>query len=131
MALESGTRLIACEISITTTVENELGNVRKCLAADFNPAILLTSETKHLRKLQSYIEPMLLEGEKPQLRFFLPDQFITYLDEEQAFSAGSESTIKGYKVKTWYRAIGQEEQKSRRVEIAKVIIHSTKRMEKT
>lgn len=130
VALLSDEIKIACEVSITTTVDHELGNIQKCITAGFDPVILLTSETKHLRKLQSYIEPRLSETEVPKVRFFLPDEFVAFIDQHGSVAAQGEQIVKGYKVKVNYKAIDETEQKSRREAIAKIIVQSMKRMEK-
>jgi hypothetical protein len=44
VALEKGSRAIACEVSVTTDTQHEIGNVQKCLAAGFQDVILISSE---------------------------------------------------------------------------------------
>jgi hypothetical protein len=46
VALEKGGRRIACEVSVTTDAEHELGNVQKCLAAGFETVILVRQTRK-------------------------------------------------------------------------------------
>src|SRR5262249_3120389 len=44
VALEKGSLSIACEVSVTTDPDHEIGNVQKCLAAGFETVILVSSE---------------------------------------------------------------------------------------
>ena len=57
VALQKATIKIACEIHITSTVEWELGNIEKCLKANFNHIAVVSPESRQLRKLhQAAIE---------------------------------------------------------------------------
>jgi hypothetical protein len=114
ITLTNGNRRFACEISITTTPEQALGNVRKCFAAGFDPVILPASDNKKLQKLKSYVEPGLSEIELPKVRFFVAEESIGFLYEQGAASAGSETAVRGYKVKMRYKAVDPEEQKRKR-----------------
>jgi hypothetical protein len=128
VSLEREDRRIACEISITTPADHELGNVTKCLKEDYDTVILLSADAKHMRELKDYIEPQLESQDREKVLFFLPEEFIGYLDQQEAEAVGSEKTIKGYKVRVKYTALEDEERKSRRQAIAKVILQSMKRM---
>ena len=130
VALLKGKKKIACEISVTTTPEHECGNVRKCLSAGYTPVIVLTSDVSHLRKIREAIKPELDSEQRDSVRFFLPEQFTAFLEEDAASSAGSETVVKGYKVKVNYKAVETSAQKEKREAIAKVIVQSMKRMEK-
>jgi len=49
VALERNGKRIACEISVTSTPEQELKNIEKCLASDFERVILCSPERKTLK----------------------------------------------------------------------------------
>jgi hypothetical protein len=46
VALEREGSRIACETTVTTTVEHEIGNVQKCLAAGFEWVVLVAADKK-------------------------------------------------------------------------------------
>jgi hypothetical protein len=129
ISLENDDKKIACEVSITTPPEHEVRNIRKCLTAGYDTVIVLSAEGKHLRKLKEYAVSELTADEIGGVHFFLLEEFIHYIDKEVAESAGSETTVKGYKVKVNYTAVSEAEQKNRRQQIAKVILQSMKRLE--
>ena len=52
VSLERDGRKIACEISVTTTDEQELSNIEKCLAAGYEKVILCSPEKKTLEKVR-------------------------------------------------------------------------------
>jgi hypothetical protein len=67
------------------------------------------------------------EHERDKVLFFLPEEFISYLDTLEVPTAGVQ-TVRGYTLKVKYHAMGKSEQKARRDAIAKVIVGSMKRM---
>ena len=56
VALEKDGRAIACEISVSTTAEWELGNIQKCLASGFEKVFLLSQEKKSLANAHELIK---------------------------------------------------------------------------
>jgi hypothetical protein len=127
LSLEREGMRIACEISVTSTPEQELGNVRKCLAAGYDEVILLSSEKKQLDKLKKTVSSALQEEELKRVLFLLPDALISHLDE-LAPAETATRTVGGYKVKVRYQPLTESDQKARRQAIAQVILQSMKRM---
>ena len=104
VALEHARGNIAVEITITTTIDHEVGNVNKCLKAGFPiVAVLSTSETK-LSQMKSAVESALGPELAARVAYFLPDQFCAHLidvaSEEIAAQPHplKEKTRRGYKV---------------------------------
>ncbi len=46
---------IACEVAMTTALEHELGNIEKCLAADFDHVVVVSLRKKFLKQLETAI----------------------------------------------------------------------------
>jgi len=44
---------IAVEVAVTNTVENEVNNIRKCLAAGYDKVVVCSNDRKHLDAIQS------------------------------------------------------------------------------
>ncbi len=100
--LRDGLR-IACEISVTNTVEYEVQNIQKCLRADYQLVFMITNDPKHLdaiRKLAvTAIEPSLHN----RVYFVSKDDFVNQLDLLLAHkSQPTETRAKGYRVKVTY-----------------------------
>lgn len=68
---------VACEISVTTRVSHELGNLTKCLAAGFDHAVLLSSDERTLKSARTQIP----DADIDRIRLLTPDDFISFLDE--------------------------------------------------
>ena len=70
------------------TIDHEVGNVAKCLKAGFaNVTVIATSEDR-LRKLESAVKNSL--GAQTNVSYFLPDQFIAWLESLTLQDVGNE-----------------------------------------
>jgi hypothetical protein len=128
VALEKGGWRLACEISVSSTPEQELGNVHKCVAAGFDHVAVVSTEKKTLTKAAAIVAASLGEAECARVRFFTPEELFAYLETQEAQSESSEETVKGYKVKVQYRAVSDKEKDTRRQAISQVILKALKRL---
>ena len=128
VALESDGQNIACEISVSTSSDQEFGNIQKCLAAGFETILVISSEKKTLANLREIANSHLKSSEIEHLRFVTVEEFLTFLDEQEANAATKEQTVRGYKVKVKYRALEESEKKTRQQAIAQTILQAMRRM---
>ena len=128
VALEKDGRAIACEISVTTTPEWELGNIQKCLASGFEKVFLLSQEKKYLANAQELIRENLEPAEVDRIKCLTIEEFIEFLEQEEAKSAEKEQIIGGRKVRVRQRALSETEKKTRRRAITQTILQAMKRM---
>jgi hypothetical protein len=128
VSLEKAGRRIACEISVTSTCEYELGNIEKCLAAGFDHVVFLSSERKIVSTVKQLASTHLDEYSLQKILFFLPEEFVEYLEQMEAQDAAKEETVRGYKVKVNYRPLAEGEKKTRKQAISQVILKALKRM---
>jgi hypothetical protein len=131
VALERDGIRIACEISVTTSVDHELGNIEKCLAADFTHVVFIASEKKVLTKAKKVIGGALSEASFERVQFFAPEDFFLFLEELDAQAASREETVRGYKVTVKYRAIPEADRYARKQAISKTILQALKRLKDT
>lgn len=107
---------IACEISLTTSIDHEVGNVAKCLKAGFqNVAVICLSEDR-LEKIQAAVVGSLGAEATAGVSFFQPDQFITHLQtlpQQKPEAPGAPKIRKGYKVKHQVAKLTPEERQER------------------
>jgi hypothetical protein len=128
VSLEKGGRRIACEISVTTDSEQELGNIQKCLASGYDQVILLSPERKDLNLIREFVTQTLGAEHMQKVFFYVPEEFLGYLEEAAAGAATTEGTVRGYRVKVKYKPVGPEEKKSKRQAISQVIVQAFKRL---
>jgi len=127
VALQKNSRKIACEISVTTPAEHEIGNIKKCLSADFEFVVLVVPDEKRLPGLRKAVGGVLSEAEAARVRFFTPDQLFAFVEELDAKDASKSETIRGYKVKVKHTVVDNASKADRKQMLAKIIGDSKKR----
>jgi len=55
---------IACEISVTSTVDQEVGNVLKCLEAGFHEVAVLALKRPHLARIEAALKKKLARNSR-------------------------------------------------------------------
>jgi len=128
VALEREGMRIACEISVSSSPEQELGNVQKCLAAEFAHVVVVATEPKALRKARKMIHPNLDKPHQERVHFLTPEDLFAFLEGVEAETAGEEETVRGYKVKTRYKSVDKKDKEAKRQAIGKVILDAVKRL---
>jgi len=128
VALERNGKRIACEISVTSTPEQELKNIEKCLDAGFEKVVLCSPEKKILESVKDIVAQSISEANLRKVFFFKPDELFFFLEESAAAEASKEDRIKGYKVRVQYRPVKESEKKVKREAVAQVMIQALKRM---
>lgn len=131
VSLENPKLSIACEISVTTKVEHEIGNLRKCLKAGYTYILACSKRPKHLAKIKTAATKTFNSKELEKLRFVLPKELVAFLDELSAQAATSEKRVKGYRVKVKYSSIDPQESKQRQSDISKAILDSLKKQQQS
>lgn len=127
VSLVRGDSRIACEISVTTNQDHELGNVEKCLAAGYTEVVLVGSNERHIKALAKFVEENLDESERGKVRYVLPERLTEYLDSLGEVPKPTEQTVRGYKVRTVQQVVDPNEAGARRQAIAEVIARSLKK----
>ncbi|NBV21809.1 MAG: DUF87 domain-containing protein [Proteobacteria bacterium] len=121
VALEQPGETIACEISVTTTIDHEVGNVLKCLRAGYNHVVVICQEETRLEKLRMAVSASLSEEDRVHVGYFTPDRFLTQLAAMVAEvpppvgqpASESQTVRRGYQVKRKSAALSPEERQSR------------------
>jgi isopenicillin N synthase-like dioxygenase len=113
LLLERPDQTFACEISITTTIDHEVGNVQKCLKAGFPTVAVVCLDGERLKKIETAVAGSLGSALAARVIYCKPDQFIARLQAlpPQASEApAAPETRRGYKIKHTVRDLSPEEQ---------------------
>jgi|WetSurMetagenome_2_1015567.scaffolds.fasta_scaffold01024_8 hypothetical protein len=121
-------RHFACEISITTSDIQELGNLEKCLAAGYDKILLCMPDRKSLEKMQTLVLQKFGDIYNDRINFFQPEELFFFLEQEAAKSVGKEERVKGYKVKVQYQPVKDMTKKTKREAIGQVIVQAMRRL---
>ena len=127
VAFGKGAVTVACEISVTTPVDYEVGNLRKCLAASFTHIVMVSEEPKHLARIEAAAKETFTAAEMNKLRFLEPDGLLGLLEELTAAQAGGENTVKGYRVSTSYKTLSEAEKLNRKEGIGGAVAKAMRR----
>ncbi len=130
VALSKGELSIACEISVTTTIEHEMANVEKCLTAGYSLVCLIASNQKRLASLKKAAAQRFMGDRSTRVCALLPAEFVTQLDVLDAEAASTESTSRGYKVKVKLSPSGPQRGQERQDQVASVLAQSLARMKR-
>lgn len=127
VSLERGQMKIACEISVTTTVAHELGNVRKCLEAEYTQVFVVAAEPKRLKALEQYISQELSADELANISFVTPECVVDFLDTPRSPEQQEHQTVRGYKVNVSRAKTRLERESCQREAITAIIAQSLKK----
>ena len=114
LLLERGGQIIACEISVTTTIDHEVGNVAKCLKAGLPQVAVICVNADRLQKIATAVSGSLGPEAASRVAYYQPDEFIAYLKKLIVpVPKDSVTTHHGYKVKRSAPKLTPEEQQQR------------------
>ena len=114
LLLERGDQKIACEISVTTTIDHEVGNVSKCLKAGMPRVAIICMDEGRLRKIAAAVSWSLGAEASRKVSYYLPYQFLAYIKTlPLPVPKDSVTTRQGYKVKRSAPKLTLEEQRQR------------------
>jgi len=72
---------VACEISVSTTIDHEFGNVQKCLRAGYDLVAVITASEQRLKQIAAAVAGHLDRWEAAKVKYFTPAEFIAFLQE--------------------------------------------------
>ena len=124
VALYRGETRIACEITVTTPLEYEAGNVEKCLAAGFGKVAVISLKKPRIEKLAKLLSSSLPPESFKRVHFFTPEELLSFLAEEPTEERQGE--VRGYKVKVRYRNPGDDRLKR----VAEIVARSMSGLQK-
>jgi Helicase HerA, central domain/TraM recognition site of TraD and TraG len=128
VALERDGVAIACEISVSSSVEQEFGNIEKCLAAGFEHVVAVSADKKTIAKLRQSVSGRLDEKDAGRVQFLLPEELFSFLEGIDAQASSKESTVRGYKVKVRYQPMAATEKKARSQAVAETVARALARL---
>lgn len=124
IALYRGDLKIACEVSVTTPLEYEVGNVAKCLAAGYGTVVVVSLKKARLGKLEKLLSESLSPEQLGRVHLFTTEELLAWLEGQPVYE--EVKTVRGYKVKVRYRDPGDDRLKR----VAEILARSTSGLQK-
>jgi len=113
---------VAVEVSVTTPVEWEVENARKCLRAGYARVALVLAKSA---KTQTRYRQAITEAVgADRITFLLPEDVPDFIASLAPAPEPSESVVRGYKVKVTRTEVSPEDAKARRDMLAKLVAKS-------
>ena len=122
---------VACEISVTTTPEHELGNIQKCLAAGYSYVAEVSTEKRRLGAVRALAKKQLSEEDFARAAFVSPEELFELLPSLESPVTEKENTVRGYRVRVRLKPGEQAAQEERRGAVSAVIVKSLRRIKGT
>lgn len=123
--LERDEIAVAIEISVSTPVEREQENIRKCLDAGFARVGLVLAKSKTTQgRYRSLLLEALSADERERVSFLAPEDVPDYIAALAPAPAPSETFVKGYRVRISHTQVSPEDAKERRDRLAKIVARS-------
>jgi hypothetical protein len=123
--LERPGQTIACEISISTTIDHEVRNVAKCLKAGVPKVMVICLDDERLRKIGNAVSGSLGSELAARVEYFQPDRFVAHLKTIPAELPKEQTTVRhGYKIKRVVSELSTDQQKEKEAAVIRVIAES-------
>jgi hypothetical protein len=120
VTVKHGEFTLAVEIALTTTIDHEFGNVKKCLAAGFLRVAVVSPSPERLKQIAQAVQGGLGPKEAAKVSYHTPDEFIAHLGtlaaqiQPKAKPSGpGERKTHGRTVRTHVPKLSDAEQKQR------------------
>lgn len=126
VALEKDGRCVACEVSVASTTDYEIGNIRKCLAAGTDEVVSIVVEHRTLGKLKAAVSKEIEPLNTDRVRVLAPEQLFAYLNELDGSLANIDKSVRGYAVRVRHQQVGGKT--SQNQSIAKTVVGALKRL---
>lgn len=130
VALEKEGQIIACEIGVTTPVEKEIGNLEKCVKAGIGRIVSVSTDPKHLKKIEDAAKKKLSAEDMEKVRFLNPDRLFEMIEEIDARLASGERRSKGIKVKVEFRPSDKVAKQAKRRDLHESVVESIEELRK-
>ena len=124
VALTQDETRIACEVAGTTTIDQEMSNLRKCLASNFTHVCEVSLDRPFLRRLEKAAEEGFTPAERERVHFFSPEELLAFLGAQMM--THSAPRVAGYKVQV--RQASLQDAAERKRTVAEIMLKSVRRI---
>jgi hypothetical protein len=125
VALRTDDFSLACEISVTSTVAQEVQNAVKCLEAGFEEVAILALKRPRLAKIEAALKAKLPAADLARVHVASPEELFSMLSMRPKTT---ETVVGGYKVKVRRVAVEPDEAAARYRALSEVVAKSVQRV---
>lgn len=121
VSLIKGSLKIACEISVTNSIDYEVQNIHKCFQASYLMVLMISENDKHRENIQKRAKEVLDPRDFKRTKFISSDQVESIIKATIPKSKVKTEVIKGFRVKTEYDNRINENDAQLRKDIERII----------
>jgi len=118
---------LACEISVTSNLEQEIASIRECLDSGFHEVAMVLPNERQARKLENALSNGLTKEERARVRLLRPEEISGYIEGIETVVCERETTCGRYKVKVRYVRLNPAETARRGRALAEVMARVLRR----
>ena len=118
VALEKDNLKIACEISVTTSVDHEIANIQKCLDAGYSELVFICDNSDTLETIKGRLDKLGL-NDKETCTLISSTMIEKYFS---CFSENASSKMFGYNVEARYGSLDTKDAVARENQVHKLIV---------
>ncbi len=117
--------LAAIEISVTTPVQHECENLRKCLSCDYPriAVVLVKSKTVQM-SYRTALREVVSDSDRERVSFLTPEEIPDFIAALAPPPESEERVVRGYKVKGSFVKVSPEDARARQEAVARLIAKS-------
>ena len=120
--------LAAVEISVTTPVEHEIENLRKCLACNYpRIAVVLAKSRTRQQSYQAQLDAMVSREMRERIVYLVPEDLPTFIASLAASRHSDDRVVRGYRVTSHLKTLPIEEARMRQDLFARFVASSLRR----
>jgi len=127
--LVKGAYSVACEISVSGTIQYEVGNAMKCLRAGHKHVAVICEDREKLKKIKAAVLSATEASQLARLGFYSPGDFSGWLRDQaplHATAAPEKQMRRGYRVNRIPVHLTEEERKRREKDIVDTMAEAMK-----
>lgn len=135
VVLRRGTRVIACEVSVTTTAEHEAANIAKCLRGDYGHVAAICTVRSKLAHLKELVNTSVSPEAAARVGYYRPEEFTERLVEwakgDPAGAQAERGKPRKQKIHLGATPLTEEERKQREAQLLQGMAAAMKRRRST
>ncbi len=121
---------IAVEVSVTNTIDYEVGNIIKCIEDGYTHICMLSESLIHLKNIKKRSQKQLNKKQLAQVTYLTPLEFPNYLDALNSKEKKVVKRVRGYRVKSNHIDIQRKDADEKGKTIKDVVLQSLKNKKK-
>ncbi len=116
---------IACEVSVTNSIDYEVQNIQKCILAGYSHICMVSESNIHLKNIKKRTKEHISKEAFKKVRFMPPQEIAKFLDSFE--KKKQKKRVRGYRVKSNYTDVQGNDAKDKGSTLKNILLKSLKK----